>query len=124
MLRAGGPCVNGSRPVKLLDHFDDISQIREEHRGIVRIQLEALAEYAPSPYSGKVVLLRTHRHPLFCSYDSTLGWNTLAPDRVDVRYISGPHHRLTLEPHVHVLASELRICLSEAQNRSDTAHSD
>ena len=119
MFRAIGPrepASHVSLPIDLGDYLDDVSQIPEEFWELLAIQLKAIKEYSPPAYAGSVVLLRTPRHPLLCSYERTLGWGSFVTGDVHVRPITGPHHRLVFEPHVRVLATELKSCLDETQN--------
>jgi thioesterase domain-containing protein len=95
------------RPLRLL-------KIREAIRNL----------YAPQPYDGRITLFHavTLDADLMTSIpgiqkmradDPTLGWGGLAMAGVDVRFVSGTHASLAVEPNVQALASVMRECLAE-----------
>ena len=106
-----------SQPIDRLMYLDNVSQIPDSHKEIVALEMEAIANYSPSKYDGDVVLFRTPRHPLFCSYDKSLGWDSLVSGEVNVRYISGAHHRLMAEPTVLQVASQISQSLVASVSR-------
>ena len=42
-------------------------------------------------------------------------WEQYVQDGVEVHRVTGDHDSMVLEPHVRVLASELKACLNKAQ---------
>jgi thioesterase domain-containing protein len=65
-------------------------------------------EFVPKTYPGRVLVLRVDKQPRNRVSSKDLGWSRLAQAGVDVRIISGTHETLLREPHVRVLASELK----------------
>jgi amino acid adenylation domain-containing protein len=69
-------------------------------------------DFQPKTYAGRVAVFRTRTQPLNRVRDKTLGWAKLATGGVDLYYIPGNHGAPVLrEPHVRVLATEIRKCL-------------
>jgi len=66
------------------------------------------ADFAPKTYSGRISVFRVLKQPRNRISSWDLGWARLARGGVDVRVISGAHETLLREPHVRVLASELK----------------
>lgn len=92
-----------------LSYFEkDITQAPHEVQGLLKQLFQALVNYQPKPYAGKVAVFQASRQPLICSYDPTLCWDKLAKGGVDVYSIAGAHHNLIDEPQVQVLANCLR----------------
>jgi thioesterase domain-containing protein len=67
----------------------------------------ALRQYVPRAYDGPVTVFKARTHPLFWTNDCERVWQRLSPD-VDVREVPGTHLSMLHEPHVRVLAAELR----------------
>ena len=76
--------------------------------------VQGLRAYVPGVYPGRVTLFRARMQPLYCSHDLENGWGPLAAGGVEVRAISGNHLGMLQEPHVRVLANQLRACLDRA----------
>jgi thioesterase domain-containing protein/acyl carrier protein len=72
----------------------------------------ALSTYQPTPYPGKVTLLRARTFGLFESMKLDRGWGPLAGSGVDVTVVKGDHVSILHEPHVAGLALELEKTLS------------
>jgi surfactin family lipopeptide synthetase A len=94
----------------------------EKLRGImqtIKADLLACLRYVPQGgYRGRITLLRTsevYRDELGMfdeiPNDSTLGWNQLSTEPVDVHSVPGNHFTMLTQPYVKVLAENLKICL-------------
>jgi amino acid adenylation domain-containing protein len=69
-------------------------------------------DFQPKTYRGRVSVFRARRQPLDRIRDKELGWSKLALGGVDLHYVPGKHGESVLrEPHVRVLADELKQCL-------------
>lgn len=81
-------------------------------------------EFVPKTYPGRVTVLRVVKQPRNRISDKDLGWSRLARGGVDVRMISGTHETLLREPHVRVLAGELKefIARPHPPNREPSAN--
>jgi hypothetical protein len=72
-------------------------------------------DFVPKTYAGRVSVFRARRQPLNRIRDKELGWGKLAVGGVDLHYVPGKHGASVLrEPHVRVLADELKHCLLDA----------
>jgi aspartate racemase len=69
-------------------------------------------DFEPKTYAGRILVLRVVKQPRNRISSKDLGWSRLARGGVDVRMISGTHGTLLREPHVRVLASELKEFIS------------
>ncbi len=104
----------------LLDR-DNVPRIHDiRQRRIAMLHQEALRDYTPRPYPGRVTVFRTRRQPLFCSFDPELGWGALAGAGVDVRVIPGSTASVLKDPDARALAEALRRALAEARQAQET----
>ena len=94
-----------------VDDRVDLSAVSDHQRGLWESHVRVLNDHRAGLYSGKVLLLRTRGHPLNCSYDRQCGWGEFAQGGVDVAVIPGLHDSLMEEPHVQMLARELKVRL-------------
>ncbi len=78
--------------------------VKLRHTYIIDTYNRAIMNYEVMPYGGRITLLRTT--------DSTgpadMGWAGLARGGVEVRSVPGNHYNMVKEPHVAVIAEELR----------------
>ena len=65
-------------------------------------------DFEPKTYRGRVSVFRVLKQPRNRISSWDLGWRRLAKGGVDVRVISGTHEMLLREPHVRLLANELK----------------
>jgi len=87
------------------------SPVTDAHR-------KAFRDYIAAVYPGRMTLLKgSTRFRLWCG-DPTGGWDTIVSGGVQVRQIPGDHDELFQEPHVKVVAAELRACLDDALARA------
>jgi amino acid adenylation domain-containing protein len=97
----------------------NLSLYPEDQRGLWETHVRALVNYHPKSYPGCVTLFRSRGHPLLCSFDARFGWGDLAQGGVDLRFVSGGHERILEEPHVQIIARELKACLQQTHSRED-----
>ena len=107
-------------PVKDIELLVDLSDVPAGERKLWEAHLQALNQYHPQPYGGKITLLRTTGYPFYCSFDRAHGWRQFARNGVTVRFVPGMHETLMIEPHVKALARELKIHL-DASYPPDTS---
>lgn len=81
-------------------------QVEEAHK-------RALWRYTVKPYSGKVILMRALEVPPSGSErrNSTLGWEIVAPEGLEIHDVPGSHYTMCEEPNVRTLARELKPIL-------------
>jgi thioesterase domain-containing protein len=81
---------------------------------ILKSHIHAAKAYIPQPYRGRATLFRASEETAADSQDLTLGWEKLATEGVDLHWVPGNHHTMVVEPHVQVLAKQLRACLDQS----------
>ncbi|HYO90242.1 MAG TPA: amino acid adenylation domain-containing protein [Pyrinomonadaceae bacterium] len=96
-----------------LEDMLDVALLPDNHRRVSEALFKALSEYEARPYKGRVTLFRTRAQPVFRSLGRDKGWKDLAAGGVDVRIVPGNHLNMYDEPHVRVLAREVKACLEE-----------
>jgi acyl-CoA synthetase (AMP-forming)/AMP-acid ligase II/thioesterase domain-containing protein/acyl carrier protein len=84
-------------------------------RDVLRANSEALSNYVPRAYPGRIVLLLSSESPDRSFYDGRLGWSEMAAGGLEVHVVPGDHETLFSEPHVMVMAEKLRACLQRVQ---------
>jgi non-ribosomal peptide synthetase component F/thioesterase domain-containing protein len=67
--------------------------------------------YTPKPYPGKIHLFRAEGRTREFGADTTLGWDEIARDGVEVHNVPGKHVTILEKPHVSTLAAKLERCL-------------
>jgi amino acid adenylation domain-containing protein len=111
--RALAPSQNGSPSIELADVMD-MSNYPKDYVKYAQAHWQALTQFVPGTYPGRVTLFRARKQPLSLT-DPTLGWGRLAAGGVAVNIVPGTHERMLEEPNVQILAAELKACLAEAQ---------
>jgi thioesterase domain-containing protein len=75
----------------------------------------ARQQYTPRPYAGRIILFRARGSKEIGVRDAEMkGWGRLALGGIEVLSVPGDHVTLIGEPHVQVLATQLRACLDKA----------
>jgi thioesterase domain-containing protein len=87
---------------------------------IFKINYQALRDYVPKFYPGRVTLFRASEELAKHPDRLTLGWERIAQD-VETHIVPGNHFNMAYIPHVSVLAEQLGICLSKARAESSSA---
>lgn len=92
---------------------DHVAEAPEFHQRLMSLHMQALMDYQPPPYEGKVTLLRVRTMPLFQFYTPDGGWSRLARQGVSVHLVPGSHHNVLEEPYAQSLGQELRRLLDQ-----------
>ncbi|NET73537.1 MAG: AMP-binding protein, partial [Sphaerospermopsis sp. SIO1G2] len=85
--------------------------IDSEYENVFRANLQAMNNYQPQVYPGKLTLLRCRVQPLNQALSDDLGWSHLVDGDVEVYPIPGDHFGLLKEPYVQDVAQTLKLCL-------------
>lgn len=118
----------GLKQMMSTDITENIRQYAFDELQIFRARVQAMQEYTPQIYSGKVTLFRTlstrkkSNAPSDSLEDSEhvmWGWDIVSTEPVEIHFIPGKHHTMTSEPHVRVLAEKLNLSLQNAQAREE-----
>jgi len=97
--------------------------------GVLKANCQAAADYVPQDvYRTRIALFRASEgNSAFVPHEDTsrefaeilqaptLGWERFSAGLVNLHFVPGNHESLVAEPHVQVLAEQLRVCLEEAQ---------
>ncbi|MBD2112495.1 MULTISPECIES: non-ribosomal peptide synthetase [Cyanophyceae] len=78
---------------------------------IVYANSQATNDYVPQPYSHAIALFRAAEQSDASQPDETLGWSELVKD-IQLHEVPGNHLSLLKQPHVQVLAEQLRRYLA------------
>ena len=100
--------VNQVEPAKQTLHANDYLRYLLAFR-------KALDYYVPRIYPGRVVVFRTQRQPLICSFDPQLCWGPLAAGGVEVKVIPGSNTTIFGDPYARAFVEQLRACLDGSQ---------
>ena len=113
----------GQNHLRVPHDYDLVQARRLLH--IYKTNVEALRNYRPRSYSGRVTLFRAHETPSPNNFDSrafdssarsdvepTLGWSALSLQPVEVHEVPGDHISMMTEPHVQALAARLKDSLN------------
>jgi thioesterase domain-containing protein len=93
------------------DIIDYAAELSEHRRRLIETHYQAMNRYFPKPYHGRVTLFQAQGRPLFSLYFPDLAWQKLALAGLDIRQIPGSHEGMFKEPHVRLLARELRAAI-------------
>lgn len=98
------------------------ADVPDHFRQLMAGHYEALRQYVPKPYPGRVTLLRARTRPLFrvCGYD--LGWEAFADGGLEVKCIPGNHETILREPNVRWLAEAIKVSIGRAINENRASY--
>jgi len=114
MFKAKFGSLNGnSHGSNLINEMADLFGFSENHRKIAGAQQQAKRKYTPKVYPGQLTLFRARMQPLFSYHKPDKGWERLAAGGLDIRIVPGNHLGMLQEPHVKILAKELKACLDK-----------
>jgi thioesterase domain-containing protein len=121
--KAAGEKANTMIHAHAVDGFMDLSRFPPEQRAFMRRLYDALLEYKPEEYLGKVVVYEAKIRPLLHLPQVGRVWRKLAPHSI-VSCVSGTHLSVLQEPHVTALAEDVWKQISEivSVNPTMTTH--
>jgi thioesterase domain-containing protein/acyl carrier protein len=90
-------------------------RLPEEFRRLLAAHYQAMRDYAPRPYRGRVTLFRARVRPLLRLHGRDLGWGKLAAGGLEVVTVPGNHETILKPLHVQHLAAALLAHLGRAQ---------
>jgi surfactin family lipopeptide synthetase A len=76
---------------------------------------QAARDYTLRVYPGRVILFRSSQRPLTQFRDPHAGWSAYAGQGLEIHEIAGDHDDILLEPHVRVVAEQLKASLTPTQ---------
>ncbi|HEV2735239.1 MAG TPA: alpha/beta fold hydrolase, partial [Longimicrobiaceae bacterium] len=107
-----GKVLDAAGAAGLLPRRLDLARMQHLY-GIFRINVQAMHEYRPGGYGGRITLLRSRQRPLAerLFRSRAAGWERVARGGVEVRTVPGTHHTMLREPHAAALAREVERAL-------------
>ena len=81
---------------------------------VFKRNVRAMCGYVPQEYAGQVKLFKAREETARDVSDHALGWGEAAAGRLEIHNIPGTHYTIMREPHVKVLAEQLKDCLRQA----------
>jgi len=94
--------------LRLLDEITVLPMLR-----VFSANSQAAYRYVPKAYPNNITLFKASEPS--GDEDSTSGWSELAAGGVEVHQVPGNHLTMLREPHVQVVAKQLRKCIEKAQ---------
>lgn len=106
---------------ELVDYFVDNSKTKVEgfknqaklFFEIFRLNMEAMLEYVPKIYNGKVIFFKALEENPYIPKNLEYGWHPLVKKGLDIIGIPGNHLEMNKFPHVKKLASHLQVYIRE-----------
>jgi aspartate racemase len=74
----------------------------------------AARAYIPQVYHGRIIFFLDSETPVRGPHNPALAWGELAAGGLEVHRVPGQWVTIFREPHVQVLAEQLRACLKQA----------
>jgi thioesterase domain-containing protein len=88
----------------------------EPFKRLLESHYQAMRDYVPRPYPGRVTLFRARARPLFRMHGHDLGWGKFAGGGLEVIVVPGNHETILKPPHVNVLAEALLNQLNKVRS--------
>jgi thioesterase domain-containing protein len=92
-------------------HPDSEGSLARGMREVRKANYEALRNYVPQVYPGRILFLLSSEAPERSFYDARFGWSDMAARGLEVHVVPGTHDTLFEEPNVMVMAEKVRVCL-------------
>ncbi|MCC5601597.1 non-ribosomal peptide synthetase [Nostoc favosum] len=91
------------------------------HYQLFKANVQAMRDYVPRVYLRPLTVFRAKEeiihdfdNPDWSTDDLFLGWDKYSSESTQVVEVPGNHFSMLLEPHIHELAKQLRICIDNA----------
>jgi thioesterase domain-containing protein/NAD(P)-dependent dehydrogenase (short-subunit alcohol dehydrogenase family)/acyl carrier protein len=95
--------------------FMDMSHYSPTQAGFMNAVYSDLCKYEAKPYPGRVVLYQSRTQPLYHLFEVDRAWLKVAA-HVDVVVVPGTHVSIVQEPHIRVIADDVRDRLKNLDN--------
>lgn len=83
---------------------------------VFRNNIRAMQDYSPQPLNNRVRLIRVVDPAAQDERDPMLGWSGFA-EEVETVAVQGNHSTILSEPHVAVVARQLKLWLEQTQSQ-------
>lgn len=91
------------------------------HYQLFKANVKAMRDYVPQIYPHSLTVFRAEEeiihdfdNPEWSTDDIFIGWDRCSSKSTQVIEVPGNHFSVLMEPHIHKLAKELRICIDNA----------
>jgi amino acid adenylation domain-containing protein len=84
-------------------------------KDVSSVNMIAIRGYTAHTYPGKVTLFRVREHAWYIHMEPTDGWQQYAQS-LEIHVVPGNHTSLLREPHLAILADDVKNCLQIAQD--------
>lgn len=104
------------RKIWLLQFRSGLSETRPVPEALpkfLELDRQAIRDYAPRPYQGRLTLFKANRSNLQPYIDGDLGWSRLVAGGLEICEASGDHLTMLQEPQVRSLAEQLKARLAK-----------
>jgi amino acid adenylation domain-containing protein len=103
-----------AKSAKLIPEDIDHSRVVRLYE-VFKTNIKALQQYEPAAKTRRITLISSEQTANTFS-DSTLGWNELSTEGVEVFTVPGSHHySIVRKPAVENLAQQLKACIAQAE---------
>jgi thioesterase domain-containing protein len=92
-----------------LEDVIDMEQYPQGYEHFAKVHWQALLDYFPRAYDGKVVLFESTKSPGILAVETI--WKSRARGGLEIKKLPCTHETMLDEPHVRQLANELNACL-------------
>jgi thioesterase domain-containing protein len=94
----------------------NVNRLPPNFAKMMESNVQALREYTPKHYPGRLTLFRACTRPLLHSQSADLGWSEWVDGGIDVLSIPGHHASILKEPSVQILARHLQSAADNADS--------
>jgi aspartate racemase len=78
----------------------------------------AASVYVPKVYPGRIIFFLDSETPVRGPHNPVLAWGDLAAGGLEIHRVPGKWMTIFREPHVQVLAEQLKACLKQARAKT------
>ncbi len=103
-----------ARLVEARDMLDYADELPEHRLRLIEANYDAIVNYRPERYPGRITLIQAESQPLFSQRDRDVGWKNLSDGGVVVSRLPGSHEEIFKMPHVQRMADLLKTCIDNA----------
>lgn len=101
------------------DFIDFAGELSPHRQQLIMSHYQAMKDYIPGSYLGRVTLFRAKARPLMSTHDPEAAWKELKPGGLDVIDVPGTHEGMFKVPHVNYLAEQLKKLIDQASENSN-----
>jgi thioesterase domain-containing protein len=81
---------------------------------VYKANVHAMISYIPKVYFGRITLFLAGEEQSIPPYDPVQVWSRLSPQAIKGYSVPGSHFTMLSQPHVQVLAKQLKTCIARA----------